>query len=164
MSNSVIYHIDTNFLLSYLINDDPEINNAVKKKLKRRNWSNDVYKISIYALGEAFKRVLKYPYNNSISWDSVVKRMEEITELINQGKLVVFDLKESGTQWICHFKELMQIKDSFIQTADRFILAFFCSDENAKKFYTFDSKIIESKDINDYVKKLHKEIAEVSKS
>ena len=161
MSNAVIYHIDTNFLLNYLINDNKEINNAVRKKLKRDNWFNDVYKISKYALGEAFNRVLNYQYNASITWDYVVNRIEDIKVLIKEEKLVVFDLEESGTQWIGHFKKLMEIEDWSIQKADRLILAFFCSDKNAKRIYTVDSHIIESKYINNYVKNLHKEIAEV---
>ncbi|MGP6294503.1 hypothetical protein [Caldiplasma sukawensis] len=161
MSNTVIYHLDANFLLSYLIPDNKDLHGVVRKKIERKNWYNDVYKMSKYALGEVFNRVLNYSYSNSITWDSVNKNMVMIKDLINQNKLVTFDLDHAGKDWRLHFDELMKIKDSLVQTADRFVLALFCGDQEAKKFYTFDSHIVESKDINSYIEGLSKRIEEI---
>ncbi|MGC8505249.1 MAG: hypothetical protein ACP5NK_00860 [Thermoplasmata archaeon] len=147
--------------MNYLIPDNKDLHKAVRAKLVRDNWSNDVYRVSKYALGESFKRVLIFGYNGGITWDSVTKKMEDIRRLIAEEKIGIFDLEDIGDGWKEHLSKLMAIEDSFVQNADRLILAFFCADQEAKRFYTLDSHIIRSDKINSYVKKLDKRIVEV---
>lgn len=158
MSESIIYHIDTNFLLNYLIPDKKEFHELVRKKLDRNNWSGDVYKISKYALGESLNRVLNFEYTNSITLDSVFKKMELIRYLMTDNKIMVFGLDDVNENWIQHFEKLMEIKDYTVEKADRIILAFFCADPDAKRIYTVDYNIIRSDYINGYLKKLSKRV------
>lgn len=158
MPDPVIYHIDANFLLNYLIPDNDDFHQAVRTKLERHNWSNDLYRVSKYALGESFKRVLNFGYNGTITWDFVTRKMEHIKRLVTDGRMDFFDFDQAYEEWNQHLKELMKIDDSFVQKADRLILAFFCADADAKRFYTTDSKIIKSRKINDYMSKLEKKI------
>ena len=161
MSESIIYHIDTNFLLNYLIPDKKEFHEPVRKKLERNNWSGDVYKISKYALGESLNRVLNFEYTNSITLDSVFKKMEFIRSLLNNNKIKVFGLDDVDENWIQHFEKLMEIKDYAIQKADRHILALFCADSDAKRIYTVDYNIIRSDYINEYLEGLGKRVMEI---
>lgn len=161
MPDAVIYHIDANFLLNYLIPDNKDVHEEIRNRFERRNWYNDVYRISKYALGESLKRVLNFEYNTSITWENVTNRMSYIRGLISKKRLDIFDLEDVDNRWKQHYEELMEIQDSLVQKADRFILAFFCADPDAKRFYTMDSHIIKSKRINDYVSHLGKRISEV---
>ncbi len=161
MNQPVIYHIDANFLLNYLIPDNNDIHKAVRAKLDRDNWSNDLYRISKYALGETLKRIMTFQYNNKITWDSVTRRMETIRGLIDMKKISIFDLEDINDEWEEHLKKLMKNKDPYVEKADIFILSFFCADPEANAFYTVDSRIIKSKDINNYLKSIKKRIEEV---
>jgi hypothetical protein len=158
MSDTVIYHVDANFLLNYLIPDNRDIHEAVRVKIKRDNWYNDVYRVSKYAMGEVLNRVLNFPYTNSITWDSVTIKMMDISGLITEKKIVVFGLDNAGNDWQTHFDNLMKIRDSFVQRSDRLILAFFCADQDARKFYTVDYHIITSKKITKYIENIGKRI------
>ncbi len=159
MSEFVVYHVDANFLLNYLIPDNKEFHEAVREKFYRPNWSDDVYKISKYALGKSLNRVLNFEYTNTITLNSVFEKMENVRKLMNDKKKVVFGLDDVNKDWIQHFEELMKIKNYSIEKADRLILAFFCADRTAKKIYTADSNIIRSGDIDKYLGKLGKQIA-----
>ena len=161
MSESVIYHIDTNFLLNYLIPDNKDFHQAVRNKLERRNWSNDAYRISKYALGETFNRVLNFNYTGTITFESVFKKMEYVRELMNSKRIETFGLDEVDDEWIRHFKQLQSFKDYSVENADLLILAFFCADKDAKRIYTADYNIIKS-NINDYLNGLGKRIEEIS--
>ena len=161
MTESVIYHIDTNFLLNYLIPDKKEFHEPVRKKLERSNWSDDKYKISKYALGESFNRVLNFQYTNSITLEFAFEKMKHIRTLMGIGKILVYGLDDVNENWTPHFEKLIEIKDYNIGTADLIILSFFCADPEAKRMYTLDYDIIKSEGISYYLKKLDKRIMDI---
>lgn len=161
MTESVIYHIDTNFLLNYLIPDKKEFHEPVRKKLERSNRSDDKYKISKYALGESFNRVLNFQYTNSITLEFAFEKMKHIRTLMGSRKILVYGLDDVNENWMPHFEKLMKIEDYNVGRADLIILSFFCADPEAKRMYTLDYDIIKSEGISYYLKKLDKRIMEI---
>ncbi|MGC8618832.1 MAG: hypothetical protein ACP5UZ_08925 [Thermoplasmata archaeon] len=147
--------------MNYLIPDNKEIHKAVRDKVDRENWYNDVYRISKYALGETMNRIMTFPYSKKITLDFVVSRMKRIRDLIGQKRISVFSIEDIKGEWQKHLTELKN-RDSFVEIDDIFILSFFCADPEANAFYTTDTHIIDSKGINDYMKRNEKKIEEIS--
>ena len=160
-NGKVIFHIDSNFLLNYLIPDNPDLNQAVKSKLERNNWSNDVYRINKLALGECFKRVITYEYDSRITFDKVVLNITKIKKIISDGHLEIVDAPSLNNGFNTHYGEIEEL-DTHIQDADKLIIAMFCADQDAIILYSFDKMIINSEKIIKYVKEIGKKIKEVT--
>jgi hypothetical protein len=154
-----IYHIDSNFLLNFLIPDDKDIYEIVKQKIYRNNWYKDIYRINIYALGEVFKKLLFA--ENEKNAKIVENNKNKILNLIRESHIEILSIdKINFERFIEHFKKLNEI-DKRIEEGDKLNLSIFCADSDSKYFYTFDTGIIGSKKLLDYLRNLNKDIKEI---
>ncbi|MEM3192055.1 MAG: hypothetical protein QW292_08200, partial [Candidatus Parvarchaeota archaeon] len=137
MSSKVIYHLDANILLNYFIEDDRDAYETVKEKLTRKNWYDDVYRINVYALGEIWRNILT-KLDFSSSYSSFENKLKNFKNLISEGHVEIIGLDKIGSsnsKWITYYQEIDK-QDLFNQKADKLNMAFFCSDVEARIFYT----------------------------
>ncbi|MEM3290585.1 MAG: hypothetical protein QW046_03630 [Candidatus Micrarchaeaceae archaeon] len=148
--------------MNYFIEDNPEFHKAAKELLTRKDWHEDVYRINVYALGEIWKNILmklNFP-SSDLSFEN---KLEKFKRQISDRHIEIFgfkDINSSFSDWVTHYKEIDKL-DSVIQKADKFNLAFFCSDVEARFFYTFDAKIISSVKLSEYLKQIGKKIKDI---
>ncbi|MGC8581735.1 MAG: hypothetical protein ACP5MW_05285 [Thermoplasmata archaeon] len=128
-----------------------------------RTWGRDVYRINIYALGEVGNRIIRAKNQGDVNggYPGMDNRISDIIRLIREGKIDIFsfdDVKDLEV-FNTHLSEIHK-KDNRIEIADKFNLALFCSDPEAKFFYTSDSGITKSM-LSEYLKELGKSIKEI---
>lgn len=148
MPQKEISYIDANILIDYL---DPDIDRDRKKVINkfftRRNIGNREIRIFTIALGEVFKRIIEKQFYNK-NLDTKLAKIKE--QLI----FVKFDYS-NFKKILEHFNRIDKLDDR-IQKADKFNLAAFCSDNEARIYYTNDSDILNSTRLFDYLKGLRK--------
>ena len=148
LSDKVVFHVDANVILNYLNEDDPDLCEIVKRKIIfRKNWGNDVYKINVYAIGEIARRLITVKTVN----DDLLQKINKIKKLVKDKYFKLIRIDDIGYDWVKHFKKINEL-DTRIEYADKFNIALFCADMDAKFFYTFDKDIIKSEKINEYIK------------
>ncbi len=151
MPDKVVSHIDANVILNYLNDDDLDLCGIVKQQIVfRKNWGNNIYKINVYAIGEIAKQLINPVKRTN---NDLPSKINNIKKLVMNNHFELIRIDDISPDWVNHFKEINKL-DKIIQYADKFNIALFCADVDAKIFYTFDKGIIKSEKVNKYIKRL----------
>lgn len=128
----------------------------VKLKFIRNNWSDDLYRLNVFALGEVFKRILNLEEKRNSN--GLEKNLSTVKNLIKKGSLNIVNIDDFDTNDLTtHINEIKKL-DTQIENGDVLNLAIFCSDHHAKYFYTLDTKIIRSNRLSVYLNSFNKKI------
>ncbi len=160
-SETYTYFIDANGLISFILEDDKETHDSVRKIFNKSNTGDNLLLTSTYVLGETFKSIISKT-DNFYNEVNVSRKIKELRDLVlHKKRLKIMRIDDIDLEDLKrHYNELTE-KDNRIQQGDLFNLAFFCSAE-AKVFLTNDQNILVSNKINSYLNSLGKKILEFS--
>jgi predicted nucleic acid-binding protein len=158
------YHLDANLIIAYILEED-DIARQVRKFMERSNRGNRIIIISTNELGEISKRLLK-AYESHSTNDNIRKK---IIKCRNQIQILGFsDLikcKEDLDNFnnvLKRLNDVLGLVDVRVQQSDRVNISLFAISE-AKTYLTADKRIIESRNIVQFLKKEYdKDIKEIS--
>ncbi len=154
LNNKIVYHIDANFILNYLIVDNHDLNEKVRSKLMRHDWGNDKYRLNTHAIGEISTRLFtKIILKSQINNIELYNKLNSLRRIFKEGYIDILKLNTVKGKWLGYYNELREL-DNRIEDADILNLAYFCADSESRIFYTFDMGIAESKKINEYIKQI----------
>ncbi len=168
MVNNEYFHFDANLVIDYILGTS-ETPRSLDKYFKPSNFGNRVIIISIDELGELSKRVSGYFNANQSLNVEIQKRIEHLSNLVNEGRIQLLGFKELIGDDMKDIKKFSRIVeklsdwlDNRVQLSDRIHLSLFAFDE-AGYYYTNDKKVLESRKLVNYFKEEHdKSIKELS--
>ncbi len=156
MPDTDCYQFDANLFISYLLDED-ESAKEVRRWLERSNPGNSYIIISTNEIGEISKRLL-FEHSKGVLKEEIIKRITKLSNLLGTSRIRIIRFqdvirnKEDNKTFLdtLHFLNgELGFDDSRVQESDRFHLCFFALTE-AKRYYTFDEKILQSKKIVDH--------------
>ena len=163
------YQFDANLFINYLLNEDDSAK-EVRKRIERSNPGNSYIIISTNEAGEISKRLLSEHLKGGLK-EEINKRIKKLSNLLGTNRIriirfqdVIRNKEDNKTFFdtLGFLNDELGFDDSRVQESDRFHLCFFALTE-AKRYYTSDSKILQSQKIVDHFKdNFEKEIKELS--
>lgn len=138
------YHLDTNYLLSYLLcwcDKGDRKDHEAYKVINSIFYKGDVVVVSEFVFGELF-HVLRRNYKKEV-FHKLVDQL--YSKDFFDDRLKVFRVEGDGLDRLASHVNEIRRADSRLQSNDVIITAFFLCDETSKWLLTFDNDLVSSK-------------------